>query len=66
MGYEASVSGTLAMIGAMAVTRSRCLANDEYAAGFEDSTAKVWVNGLHQALTDGTHEAEALGIFGVP
>jgi len=35
----------------------------EYAAGFEGSTAKVWVNGVAKNLTDGSREAEAWGIF---
>ena len=35
----------------------------EYAAGYEGSTAKVWVNGVAKNLTDGNREAEAWGIF---
>jgi hypothetical protein len=41
-------------------------AGNLYAAGYEGSTAKVWVNGVPQSLTDGSTEAEAWGIFVAP
>jgi len=59
-----------ALVLGLAVTTTRSLhsqvVSGEYAAGYEGSVAKVWVNGMAQNLTDGTREAEAWGICVVP